>query len=41
MLRGQLELTPDLRKSFFSNGDDSSKTRKNEKIGHQQWIILR
>ena len=37
----QLELTPDLRKSFFSNGDDSSKARKNEKIGHQQWIILR
>ena len=27
----QLELTPDLRKSFFSNGDDSSKARKNEK----------
>lgn len=37
----QLELTPDLRKSFFSNGDDSSKARKNEKIGHQQWIVLR
>lgn len=41
MLRGQLELTLDLRKSFFSNGDDSSKARKNEKIEHQQWIILR
>ena len=27
----QLELTPDLRKSFFSNGDDSSKARKDEK----------
>ena len=27
----QLELTPDLRKSFFSTGDDSSKARKNEK----------
>lgn len=27
----QLELTPDLRKSFFSNGDDLSKARKNEK----------
>ena len=27
----QLELTPDLRKSFFSHGDDSSKARKNEK----------
>lgn len=26
----QLELTPDLRKSFFSHGDDSSKARKNE-----------
>ena len=32
MLRGQLELTLDLRKSFFSNGDDSSKARKNEKL---------
>ena len=31
MLRGQLELTLDLRKSFFSNGDDSSKARKDEK----------
>ena len=28
----QLELTPDLRKSFFSNGDDSSKARKDEKL---------
>lgn len=27
----QLELTPDLRKSLFNNGDDSSKARKNEK----------
>ncbi|MGW9856993.1 phage replication-related protein YjqB (UPF0714/DUF867 family) [Staphylococcus hominis] len=27
----QLELTPDLRKSLFNIGDDSSKVRKNEK----------